>query len=148
MIIWSSSYDHHYTSKWRTRKIFVGYRESKRNQLWPGSRNPDQGLADCPPVLAEGRSWKHLGQLLRPHRCPCEEFFLLKVFLSFSHLANIFSSDTFRRVQAVWAGQGTRTRGSEGVPWVQDCHHRPRPQDLLEKDCQFENRTVQKQAGV
>ena len=43
-------------------------------------------------------------------------FFLLKVFLSFSHLANIFSSDTFRRVQAVWAGQGTRTRGSERVP--------------------------------
>ena len=95
------------------RKIFAGYRESKRDQLWTSRRNPDQGLADCPPVLAEGRSWKHLGQLLRPHRRPCEDkTFVLKVFL----ILYMFSSDTFRGVQAVWAGQGTGTRGSERVP--------------------------------
>ena len=43
----------------------------------------------------------------------------------------VFSSDTFWRIQAVWAGQRSGTWRSERVSWVQDSHHRLGPQNFL-----------------
>ena len=43
----------------------------------------------------------------------------------------VISSDTFWRIQAVWAGQRSGTWRSERVSWVQDSHHRLGPQNFL-----------------